>query len=154
MFCISRRNIEIVLIAWSFHTFEAILDTLLCRRSWYLGCEKKGQVVRRENFCYNQTCAALVKRPLMMVRTNSEVHQYLFTDSRRQCSNSFEFWIFFNICSNFNANVFFGHQIRVWRIYSNIRIFEYIGHKYIFEHLCQICLYEYIRTFVRECVRV
>ena len=60
-------------------------------------------------------------------------------------------------------------QIRVWRIYSNIRIFEYIGHEYIFGHSfvsifllriysdirsCQICLYEYIRTFVGECVRV
>ena len=58
---------------------------------------------------------------------------------------------------------------RVWRIYSNIRIFEYIGHEYIFGHSfisifllwiyldirsCQICLYEYIRTFVGECVRV
>ena len=60
-------------------------------------------------------------------------------------------------------------SIRVWRIYSNIRIFEYIGHEYIFGHSfvsifllriysdirsCQICLYEYIRTFVGECVRV
>ena len=50
-----------------------------------------------------------------------------------------------------------------------IRIFEYIGHEYIFGHSfvsifllriysdirsCQICLYEYIRTFVGECVRV
>ena len=50
-----------------------------------------------------------------------------------------------------------------------IRIFEYIGHKYLFGHSfvsifllriysdirsCQICLYEYIRTFVGECVRV
>ena len=58
---------------------------------------------------------------------------------------------------------------RVWRIYSNIWIFEYIGHEYIFGHSfvsifllriysdirsCQICLYEYIQTFVGECVRV
>ena len=50
-----------------------------------------------------------------------------------------------------------------------IRIFEYIGHEYIFGHSfvlifllqiysdirsCQICLYKYIRTFVGECVRV
>ena len=50
-----------------------------------------------------------------------------------------------------------------------IRIFEHIGHEYIFGHSfvsifllriysdirsCQICLYEYIRTFVGECVRV
>ena len=50
-----------------------------------------------------------------------------------------------------------------------IQIFEYIGHEYIFGHSfvsifllriysdirsCQICLYEYIRTFVGECVRV
>ena len=50
-----------------------------------------------------------------------------------------------------------------------IRIFEYIGHEYIIGHSfvsifllriysdirsCQICLYEYIRTFVGECVRV
>ena len=50
-----------------------------------------------------------------------------------------------------------------------IRIFEYIGHEYIFGHSfvsifllriysdirsCQICLYKYIRTFVGECVIV
>ena len=50
-----------------------------------------------------------------------------------------------------------------------IRIIEYIGHEYILGHLfvsifllqiysdirsCQICLNEYIRTFVGECVRV
>ena len=50
-----------------------------------------------------------------------------------------------------------------------IQIFKYIGHEYIFGHSfvsifllriysdihsCQICLYEYIRTFVGECVRV
>ena len=59
-------------------------------------------------------------------------------------------------------------QTRVWRIYSNIRIFEYIWHKYLFGHSFgsilfvriysdirsgQICLYEYIQTFVHECVR-
>ena len=58
--------------------------------------------------------------------------------------------------------------IRVWRIYSNIRIFEYIGLKYLFGHSFgsilfvpiyldirwgKICLYEYIQTFVHECVR-
>ena len=52
---------------------------------------------------------------------------------------------------------------------SVTNIFEYIGHEYIFGHSflsifllwiysairsCQICLYEYIRTFVGECVRV
>ena len=34
-----------------------------------------------------------------------------------------------------------------------IQIFKYI-HEYLFGHfLCQICLYEYIRTYVCECVR-
>ena len=52
---------------------------------------------------------------------------------------------------------------------SVTNILEYFGHKYLFEHSRvsnllkqiysdirsrQICLYEYIRTFVRECVRV
>ena len=55
--------------------------------SWYLGwCGKKGEVVCRENFCYNQTCAALVKRTLMMLPTNSEVHQYLLN-----CNSFFHF---------------------------------------------------------------
>ena len=50
-----------------------------------------------------------------------------------------------------------------------IRIFEYIGHKYIFGHsfvsifllqmyldirLYQICLFEYIGTVIRQCVSV
>ena len=51
-----------------------------------------------------------------------------------------------------------------FRIYLNI--FEYIGHKYLFGHsfvsifwykyilTFKNCLYEYIRTFVRECARV
>ena len=38
---------------------------------------------------------------------------------------------------------------RVWRIYSNIRIFEYIGYKYIFGHsFVSIFWYKYIRIFV------
>ena len=56
---------------------------------------------------------------------------------------------------------------RVWRIYLNIWIFKFIGHEYLFVHsfesiflwriysdihLCQICLYDYIQTFVCECV--
>ena len=58
-------------------------------------------------------------------------------------------------------------QIRVWQIFSNIQI--YWSQIYIFGHsfvsifllriysdirLCQICLYEYIRTFVGVCSRV
>merc|ERR1712037_123975 len=68
-----------------------------------LGAEKTFVIIRR--------VLPLVKRTLMMARTNSEVHQYVFTDGRRQCSNSFKCGIFFNICSN--ANVFFwaGHKI-------------------------------------------
>ena len=57
---------------------------------------------------------------------------------------------------------------RVWQINLNIRIFEYICHKYLFGHSfvsiiliqiysdirsCQICVYEYIRKFIRERVR-
>ena len=52
---------------------------------------------------------------------------------------------------------------RVRRIHSNIQIFKYIGHKYLFGHsfgpnFClqiysDICLYEYIRTSLRECAK-
>merc|ERR1712130_473005 len=60
----------------------------------------------------------LVKRTLMIrgTPTNSEVHQYLFTDTHwRQCSKSSKFGIFLNICSN--ANVFFGPDTKsVWKM--------------------------------------
>ena len=57
----------------------------------------------------------------------------------------------------------------MWQIYLNIQIFEYIGQEYLFGHSFvfiiliqiypdirsyQICLYEYIRTFIRECIIV
>ena len=44
---------------------------------------------------------------------------------------------------------------RVWRIYSNIWIFKYFGHKYLFGHsFVSIFLYKYSRIFVYECVTV
>ena len=40
-------------------------------------------------------------------------------------------------------------HVRVWRIYSNIQIFEYIGHEYLF-----VCInFSFTNAFVRECVR-
>ena len=40
--------------------------------------------------------------------------------------------------------------IRVWRIYSNIRIFEYFWYEYLFGHsFVSFFVYEYIRIFVR-----
>ena len=39
---------------------------------------------------------------------------------------------------------------RVWRIYSNIRIFEYFWYEYLFGHsFASFFVYEYIRIFVR-----
>ena len=50
------------------------------------------------------------------------------------------------------------NQFRVWRIYSNIQIFDYICHKYLFRHsFVSIFRYEYIRTIVRvkfECTNI
>ena len=41
-------------------------------------------------------------------------------------------------------------HIRVWRIYSNIRIFEYFWYEYLFGHsFVSFFVYEYIRIFVR-----
>ena len=45
---------------------------------------------------------------------------------------------------------YFWHWNRVWRIYSNIWIFKYIGNKYLFGHtFVSIFIYKFIWTFVR-----
>ena len=47
-------------------------------------------------------------------------------------------------------STYFWHWNRVWRIYSNIWIFKYIGNKYLFGHtFVSIFIYKFIWTFVR-----